>query len=812
MILDLKGKWKLSDSEKSLCEIDIPGDVFSGLINNGLAKDPYYGDNELGFLSLAKKDWMLERSFHIDTIDYNEICLEIGSIDTYSEIYINNNLVGTSKNMFIGFNKDVLKYLKIGENHIKVLIKSAEEEAIKLQEKHPYPVPLMAAPIQSPSRNFIRKAQCHSGWDWGPSLMVSGIYNSVKLIGYKKGKVIHWDIGYKTTGLSATLDITIDYFSFNNDFVQFKLIDGREHYNIESQVIKGANKINYSFTKEEVKLWWPNGYGEQNLYDFSLETYDQVLTKSIGFRSLEVISEIDEIGKSLYIEVNGTKIFCKGANWIPVDALPTNQTDDKYYSLLSDAKEANMNMVRVWGGGQYEKDIFYNLCDKFGLLVWQDMMFSCSAYPADDDFLGNVREEVAFQVLRLKHHPSITLWCGNNEDLGALNWFKETKENRDVYIVDYDRLNEGVIGSCIKQLDPERTWWPSSPCGGEGDYSDCWHDDSRGDMHYWRVWHEGQSFDSYYDVIPRFCSEFGYQSYPSLSTIKSFAPGEQWNITSPFMEHHQRSPKGNQLILETISRYYRIPKDFENYLYISQIQQSMAIKTAIEFWRSQRPTCMGILYWQLNDLWPVSSWSSIEYSGKWKPLHYEVKRVYEPLHMYSYKDSEGVVTYGIVNDSQERIKAQVKIFFINFEGEVLWGDVVETITGAETANNFYQLNFSNLKFNERSGFLYAITELNGRSVENTLFLAEPKKCNLEKCSIESTILFCETENVIILTTTYKPAFNVVIDIDEIEGVLSDNNFTLLPGNKRVVLLKTMKKYTEAEIRCKLKIFSLNNSY
>ena len=334
----------------------------------------------------------------------------------------------------------------------------------------------------------------------------------------------------------------------------------------------------------------------------------------MGLRQLEIVTEEDEIGLSFKIKVNGLDIFCKGANWIPADALPSRQTRERLDDLLTSAAQANMNMIRVWGGGQYESHDFYDLCDEKGILVWQDFMFSCALYPATKDFLQNVREEVSYQVKRLRDHACIALWCGNNECLGALNWF-EISRRGDRYLVDYDRLYEGTIGEAVDEADPTRLYWPSSPCGGRGDYSDCWQDDSRGDMHYWRVWHENASIDAYYDVVPRFCSEFGYQSFPSLDTISTYAPQSQFNVTAPIMEHHQRNPGGNSKITEMMTRYFRVPEGFGNFVYLSQASKHSPSNQVSNFGDTCR--LYGYFILAAKRFIASMSWSSW-YSGKWK--------------------------------------------------------------------------------------------------------------------------------------------------------------------------------------------------
>ncbi|MGL1890288.1 MAG: glycoside hydrolase family 2 protein [Spirochaetaceae bacterium] len=812
MNINLGGLWTLTNSEnRTICKTEIPGDIFSSLIDNKIMPAPYYGKNELEIQKYNSMDWNLSKEFEVKDLNYSEMSLEIDSLDTFCDIYINNTLCGSSNNMFVPFSKNIKDFLKCGNNIIKVHFKSAENCSLELQKNHPYSIPFMMAPIQSPARNFARKVQCHSGWDWGPALMVAGIYNSISIKLVKVSKVKDWDLTYKLNGFNAEINSNFIYHSYEKRNVNFTIVSEDNEIKFSEYVVIGENSISYSFNKDNIQLWWPNGYGDQPLYKFDLKTPEETLTKKIGFRKLEVISADDKIGRSLIFRVNSVDIFCKGANWIPVDALPSKQTNDVYERLLEDSIKANMNMLRVWGGGQYEKDIFYDLCDEKGLLVWQDMMFSCSTYPADKLFLENVKLEVVAQVKRLKNHPSLALWCGNNENVGALTWFEETKKDRDMYIVDYDRLNEGIIGNTIKELDPDRAWWPSSPCAGENDYSDCWHDDSKGDMHYWSVWHEGKSFDAYYDVIPRFCSEFGYQSFPSFSEVKSFASEDQWNVTSPVMEHHQRSPSGNQLIIETISRYYRFPKDFKNFLYLSQVQQSEAIKTAIEYWRGQRPTCMGILYWQLNDLWSVSSWSSIEYSGKWKPLHYEVKRIFEPIHLFSYVKNDGKFYLGCVNDTLENKIGKTKLQFISFEGDILWTKEYNTEIKQESSQIIDEILIDDFKYKKDEGFFYGTFFYDKRVINTTKLITETKRCILKATKIQKDISVLGKKVTIKLTTDF-PTFNVVIDTGDLGINLSDNNITLLPKLEYVVTMELNKELRLDQIRDSLDIYCLNNSF
>ncbi|OLS23972.1 MAG: Exo-beta-D-glucosaminidase precursor [Candidatus Heimdallarchaeota archaeon LC_3] len=575
-------------------------------------------------------------------------------------------------------------------------------------------------------------------------------------------------------------------------------------------MIEGKNEINFVLTLEDPKLWWPNGYGDQNLYDLTVKISENSVTKKIGFRYLEVITEDDKFGRSMTFRVNGRDIFCKGANWIPIDALPFQQTDDKYQRLLSDVIDANMNMIRVWGGGQYEKDVFYNLCDEKGILVWQDFMFGGALYPTDDQFLANVEQEVIHQVKRLKDHPCIAIWCGDNELIGALNWFEVTKRNRARYLNDYIKLNTH-ISTLVKKLDPDRKWWPSSPCGGEGDFSDNWQDDTKGDMHYWNVWHEGKPFKAYYDVTPRFCSEFGFQSFPSIETVKNYAPQDQWKIDSPIMKHHQKNQKGNEIIYENFTRYFKVPTSFENIIYLSQVQQAIAIKTAVDYWRSQRPQCMGTLYWQLNDNWPVASWSSIEYSGKWKLLHYFVKRFFQPIHIVAYCKNETTIEIWGINDTNKNYEGEVEFLFIDYFGKVVKKNKILIELIADTSINISKFEEKELPFDRKKGFLHITASLFSKMLIETDFLfSSPKDSEFKIPTISSEVNLDSDRNFSIVLKTDKPVFYLTLEISDIKGNFSDNCITLLPNQLKTIYFFPEDDVTQDQVKNNLKLFNIND--
>ncbi len=805
--IDLSGRWKLQQSGEGELALEgavpirIPGDTFSALIESAVIPDPYYGTNELDTLWVGRADWLLSRTVSVDRqfLEHRQAFLHVDSIDTWAEVRVNGEPVSESRNMFRALNIELGAVLKPGENLIEVLIRSPEKQAAELSGLLPYPVPHTVYPVQSPHRNLLRKVQCHGGWDWGPCLMAGGLYGEVYIGFCEAGRIDCLSAGQTRRGKVWELAVTVDFFACQPGTIPLQISAAGEQLSAQVPVQAGLNTLTRTLEVSDPELWWPAGWGEQKLYTLSVKAGEQEMRKEIGFRTIEVLLEEDRSGRSMTFAVNGRKLFCKGANWIPVDALPGRQSPERYEKLLVAAAAANMNMLRVWGGGQYEAEIFYSLCDRKGLLVWQDFMFSCSLYPSAKWFLDSVEEEVRYQVKRLKHHPCIALWCGNNENLGALSWFGRTESEQARYLVDYDRLNEGVVGRIVRQLDPGRTWWPSSPCAGEGDYSDNWHDDSRGDMHYWSVWHEGKGFEAYYQVTPRFCSEFGFQSFPSLETVRSFAPQEQWNLTSPVLEHHQRSPRGNSIIVETMTRYFRLPESFEGFLYLSQVQQALAMKTAVEYWRSRRPVCMGALYWQLNDLWPAASWSSLEYSGKWKLLHYAARRFYAPLLVTGFcADGRNFEIVGI-NDTQRPVRGSLQVRFLDFSGSVRLEETIQAELAAEAATPLALYPPERLPAAREE--IFVTMELFGPTDEpraagknsgrdgarviaaNDCFLCPPKRCALEKPEIAHDLRL-DGDQVVVSLQTVRPAFYVSLDVEGLPGNFDDNLLTLLPGESR----------------------------
>ena len=788
--IELKGSWQVAGAGKKVA-VEIPGDVHSGLLAAGEIADPYWGTNELDLQHLHKEDWVFSRTFEVgaELLAAPSVYLHFDSIDTVAQVRVNGKEVGQSDNMFARQRFAIKQQLKKGINEIEVQIRSAENVAIERVAEMPYEIPSSDYPVQSPHRNLVRKVQCHAGWDWGCCLMAAGLYGEVYIAAAAPGRIeyVYTQQRHKKGACSVEVSVEVEAATAATTELVLRL-DGQEHK--KTVALKaGANALSETIEIKNPRIWWPAGYGEQPLYELTVEVAGDRVAKRLGLREVELVTEEDARGLGFKVCVNGLDIFAKGANWIPCDALPARQTRAALDELLTSAVEANMNMIRVWGGGQYESEDFYDLCDEKGLLVWQDFMFSCSTYPATKDFLKSVEEEARHQVKRLRDHACIALWCGNNEDLGALNWYEVSRQNRDRYIVDYDRLTEGVLGRVVDECDPTRRFWPSSPCGGRGDYSDNWHDDSRGDMHYWQVWHSGKSFDAYYDVVPRFCSEFGYQSFPSLETIRSYAPEDQFNVTAPIMEHHQRNPGGNSKITEMFTRYFRMPDGFANFVYLSQVQQGLAIKTAVEHWRHLRPICMGTLYWQLNDLWPVCSWSSLEYGGKWKLLHYMAKRFYAPTIVSAFQTREDALEVWVTNDRPDTVDTNVSLRLFDFAGnELKRCDFAEKVAAGSAA---LQGKFSVADLVDARADVFSLFDLQvgDEHFRNEHVFTTWKSCELPRAHIEVQVKALEAGKFSLTVSTDAPVFYLTLNAEGIGGEFDDNCFALLPNEEKILVFK-----------------------
>ena len=794
----LNNRWQLQYKDlgkPQWIEAHVPGIVYLDLLNNDLIPDPFIGENEKSVQWVSKQDWIYRLIFSLDKeiINKTNKCLRFEGIDTFSDILLNNTQIMATNNMFHPWEVDVSKILLPKNNELIVKLKSPLETAKPIMEKLPYKLPADNDKAGGVSP-FIRKAPYHFGWDWGPSLVNMGIWKNVEILGWDSFRSTYITINQKYCDSDLALLETEIHIDSNEELNGLIRIDEERSLTAEKFEINlkpGLNIIHHEFNVFSPELWWPNGYGLQPLYNFhiSIEINGSIIKieKQVGIRSIIINTSSDEEGEKFEINVNGKPIFAKGANWIPADSFQTRVSKHNYNELLSDAINANFNTIRVWGGGIYESNEFYELCDEKGILVWQDFMFACSMYPADKDFLESVKKEVTYQIKRLKHHASIALWCGNNE-IGVAwhNWGWKEKLPIKVWEKDYNELFHKLIPNIIEKNDSYRFYWPTSP-GFTIDLPSEGQKYISGDNHYWGVWHLGDEFDAFKENIGRFMSEYGMQSFPNIETIKMFCPQNEFDKTSKSITSHQKASLGNKNLEKYLDMYYPEAKDFESFVTLSQIMQSYALKTAIETHRSSMPKCMGTLYWQLNDCWPGISWSTLDYYGNWKASHYQVKRSFEPLILTAIEQNDEIVFYAINdNDIIHSLILIIKTF--SFEGKIFNEQKINIDALNYGANQISVMNKQNILNNIdlSSSFLRLelMTDDNCISKKDHFF-TEPKNLLLEKPSFNFNYKINNSKiHVQINANTFL--YKLHLSCNNHRGVFEDNFFEMLPNEQKII--------------------------
>ena len=778
--LNLNDGWSVSNGTVSV-PLLVPGDVHSALLDQGKITDPYWRYTEVSLDWVHETEWLACKSFDLETIpDGQRMVLSFETIDTIAEISLNGHTLGQTASQYLRHDFDVTDAVKVGANLLTVRFFSNSSVAKQLAADSEFPIPHLQWNNRLPFYNHLRKAHCHAGWDWNIALSPLGLYGDVTLSTVSGVTLDDVMVRQTHSGSSVRLDVELHFTGHAVATTTAQVSCAGAVDTAEITVYPGDQTARLSLTIQDPELWWPVGLGAQTLHQVSITIGSETQTRPIGFRTVELITDADDIGNRFAFRVNGTEVFMRGANWIPADALPTRATPEAVRDLLQSAVDANMNMIRVWGGGQYEPDWFYDMCSEMGLLVWHDFMFSCSLYPAhDNNWLNLVEKEAHQQIMRLSSQPCMALWCGDNEVIGALNWYPESKANRDRYLAIYARLN-ATLERAIDRLQPDVAFWPSSPSVGRLDFGDGWHVDTSGDMHFWDVWHSAKDFEHYRTVRPRFCSEFGFQSFPSNALIETFTTAEDRNVSSDVMEVHQRNPGGNARIVETIQRYFRFPEKFEDMTFLSQISHSLAMKTSIEFWRANKPRCMGTLYWQLNDTWPVASWASLEYGGGWKLTHYAARRFFAPVLVTAQPDPDsGDIVLFAVNDTGAPIDLTIDCLAVQARGGErnlsIWkvtADPAESIEiGRIAAGALDPQEFLYFTWSDAAG---------QHAGDNEYLPLRPKNYDLGAPNITVT----QAGDTITLETDV-PAFFVTWKHGG-SDVWSDNGFTLLPGRPKAI--------------------------
>jgi len=770
---------KISDS--NWLPAKVPGTVHTDLYNNKIIPNPFFGNNEKDLQWIENETWEYQTNFKIskDELKNQNTILQFEGLDTYAEVFLNNEKILDANNMFRTWKVDVKNNLKVGKNNLKIVFKSAVEIGKAKAQKLPYTLP-------EKERIFSRKAQYHFGWDWGPRFVTSGIYRPIKLLFWNNATIEN--VKYEQEELNETIAKLNFKVTINSQFAgnyDLKINAVQKAFELK----KGINVIDFAYEIKNPKLWWTNGLGNANLCPFEIslsKSKAQLSLKklNIGLRTIELIQEKDSIGKSFYFKLNGKPVFMKGANYIPPDSFLPSATTSTYKDILQNAVDANMNMLRVWGGGVYADDTFYDECDKNGVLVWQDFMFACAMYPGDSDFLNNVKNEVIDNVTRLQNHPSIALWCGNNEnDEGWKNWgwqkqFNYSKQDSTQIWNDYEKLFHQLIPKTLDSLlsRKENRYWPSSPSIGWGKKESL----TQGDSHYWGVWWGKEPFEVYKQKVGRFMSEYGFQGMPNFETLEKVIPKEDLNFTSEAFKNHQKHPTGFETINEYMARDFQIPKSLEKYNYVSQILQAYGMKTAIEAHRLAKPYCMGSLYWQLNDCWPVTSWSTLDYYGNWKASHYQVKESFATTLLVVTENTNGFSIIGS-NDNLEAKVGIVTAKLIDFSGKELWTASKECELNSEINTNCMDILFAELpKFAKEKTVLQIEFVCNNKTTVAYHYFVKPKDLQLEKPTIEMKIVG-ETLIELKTNTLVKNLY-----LQSNDSFFKENYFDLLPGISKII--------------------------
>lgn len=670
IIQKLESGWKLKNcSTGQWFDTSVPGTVYGTWLEHGAMEDPYWRDNEDTALAMMESDYEYELTVSLveELKNCDDIQLKFEGIDTLADIFLNDSLLGHADNMHRIWEYPVKDLIK-DVNEIRVRIHSPLAFIRKAYEESPYD----GSSDAMKGFAHIRKAHCSFGWDWGPRLPDAGLFRDVSFIGARQAKIRDVQIRQSHKEGSVTLAIHTEAESFGDTAYEWEVKitdpDGKV------SVYQGLPEC---ITIENPQLWWPNGYGDQPLYlvEIILKSDEEILdaqSRRIGLRTMKVNTDADEYGNRFAHEVNGVEIFAMGADYIPEDCIRGRVNRERTRRLLEDCRACNFNVIRVWGGGYYPDDFFYDLCDELGFIVWQDFMFACAVYPLTPSFEENTSAEIRDNVRRIRHHACLGLWCGNNEMemfVAQGQWVRKPLQKTE-----YLLMNERIIPQLLSKYDLDTFYWPSSPSSG-GDFDEP-NDPARGDAHYWEVWHGGVPFTEYRNYYFRYLSEFGFQSFPSVKTIEQFTDPEDRNIFSYIMEKHQRNDGANGKILHYMSQMYRYPESFSHLVYVSQLLQAEAIRYGVEHFRRNRGRCMGSVYWQLNDCWPAASWSSIDYFGRWKALHYFAKRFFAPVLLSC--EEEGVLTSSMnVNEENRTLRNAARFCVTNetrnrFCGKIRW--------------------------------------------------------------------------------------------------------------------------------------------
>lgn len=785
----------------------VPGTVHQDLLNHNRIPNPFYGMNEEAVQWVENEDWMYRTSFVVDEqqLSRDAAVLEMDGLDTYADVFLNGALILRSDNMFVGHKVQVKPVLRKGVNQLLVRFRSPVKEVLPQLQTNGFDYP--ASNDHSPWRTsvYTRKAPYSYGWDWGIRLATCGIWRPVRLVFSDVARIEDYYVCQDAvTQAKADVDNRLEINNVTSSTVSALLKVDYHYSDSDTKEIKkqielrpGANTVSLPVSIENPHLWMPNGWGEPSLYKFtaSLSVDGVEIAKqerNVGLRTVRVVMDDDEYGKSFYFVVNGKPMFAKGANFIPDDALLPNVTQERYKRIFEDVKAANMNMLRVWGGGIYEDDEFYDEADRNGILIWQDFMFACSSYPHDPLFVGRVESEAEYNIKRLRGHASLAMWCGNNEIYEAMRyWGWQRKYSAEAFAEmerGYNVLFRELLPQMVERLDGTRFYMHSSPYEANWGRPDSW---KTGDSHNWGTWHGRKPFESFDTDVPRFMSEYGFQAFPEMKTIRTFAEEKDFELESPVMNAHQKADIGNALIKQTMGLYYKVPEKFEDLVYVGLVLQGQGIRHGIEAHRRNRPYCMGSLFWQLNDSWPVVSWSGIDYYGNWKALMYQSKRAFATILINAIKEGDDLCVYLVSDELQDHDGVRLDVELMDFDGKAhgKW-----TQSGMLAANS--SVLFMKKRAGELQGKLSAATSLlhftlkdkNGATLADDVFyFAYPKDQKLPEANIETSVRR-RGDAIEMTLKTDKLARDIFVEVP-VQGVrFTDNFFDLLPGQRKKITI------------------------
>ncbi|MGA8152109.1 MAG: glycoside hydrolase family 2 protein [Terriglobales bacterium] len=814
----------------------VPGVVHTDLLRNGLIPDPFDRDNEFRLQWIGLADWEYQTTFQVDAaaLGHDHVDLVFDGLDTFADVYLNDQPVLHADNMFRNWRSPAKPVLKSGPNTLRIVFHSAVEHMLPYVKSLPFGLPSISTNNSGNEENiatapYTRKAPYQYGWDWGPRFLTEGIWQPVRLETWDGLRIDNFHVHQRTinsdiASVMAELDIeagkstTATLTVAHEELSGAQTADGTQTLQLDA----GMNHVSFPIRIAAPKLWYPLGYGAQSRYKFSavIRTGKEVTARAevkTGLRSVELRRVSDQWGKSFEFVVNGILVFAKGADVIPFDSFPNRVTPEIHRKILQSARAAHMNMLREWGGGYYESDDFYDICDELGIMVWQEFAFGGDMIPGDVAFQANVGQEAVDQIKRLRDHPSIVIWCGNNEvETGWYHWgdrqqFKESisPEERDRVWQDYVIMFADILKSAVTQYGDPVPYWPSSP---SADFEEAPDNQHNGDMHYWAVWHQQAPAEDYTKQFPRFMTEYGFQSFPEMRTIRSFARPEDFDIRSTVMQAHQKNKGGNERILTYMLREYRQPKDFASFVYLSQVQQAEIIKIGAEHLRRQMPRIMGSLYWQLNDCWPVASWASIDYYGRWKALHYYARRFYDDLLISPFLHDDKVDVY-VVSDKLQALSGTIHTRLLDFSGNVLLDQTKDVQIPAQSSAIDLTFDQADLaaKADLHRSFLVFDLEVGGKRVSrNLIFFGVMHDLDLPVMpKIEATINKAGGDYTVTLQSS-KLARGVHVSFGDLEVESSDNYFDLLPGEP--VTLTVKSNATIDQVKSALKIMSLTEAY